>query len=378
MKSVKEKVRNYYKNVQLPWSQPELLSDTTHDCIVTFSAKYNDTYDGYKALDGFIDDCWFPNKATGWWQIKFPEKILIKGLTHVAGSYSQQTQLIQGRYYTSSDKLTPIGDAIDGTYQQGTSVPILNIPEEGIVTDTIYFEKTGGHVNSGIGELEITATKPSVVKASSTDYDFYKDEIEYKKHKEIKRKYYKRSVAYEDWTRPDLVEDGVAGGDTYASYCNGFSTPHYSYKAFDLDSGYTFDESWYSPNNAEEHYIVFYSPNRIRCNSLTIRNSSTNSNNYACKAGRIETSDDGMHWTTQVEFTNEDKTAGSYWTVTLPEMVTAKHWKFVSTQSYYSNYVIIADITFNSAKEEKITVTEATESDYDFYKDVVEYYGIQQ
>lgn len=138
------------------FTQPNLTSNTSDNCIVTCSAAFSG-YEAYKAMDGNTNNCWFPNTTTGWWQIKLPQPILIKSLTHIAGSYSQQTQDIQGRYYTSSDKTTPIGNAISGTYAQGALVTISGIPTEGILTDTIYFEKTGGNANSGIGELQINA-----------------------------------------------------------------------------------------------------------------------------------------------------------------------------------------------------------------------------
>ena len=39
------------------------------------------------------------------------------------------------------------------------AVEVTGIPAEGIITDTIYFEKTGGGNYGGLGELEITAQR---------------------------------------------------------------------------------------------------------------------------------------------------------------------------------------------------------------------------
>lgn len=223
MKAVKGNRYDKY----IDWVQPVLTSDTDQGCTVTCSASFSG-YPAYKAMDGSKTDCWFPNTKTGWWQIKFPHKILITGLTHIAGNYNSQTQGITGRYYTSSSKTTPIGDEFSGTYAQGTVINISNIPADGILTDTIYFEKIGGSgtpENSGIGELIITAKQ--VLPSSN-----------YKLPTKTVTKYFK-------WGSPNGT---VKGSPTLSNgVMSGFSTSNY------LDVSYS-----YKSNNAT--YVFKFTP----------------------------------------------------------------------------------------------------------------------
>ena len=184
MKVYKETVRKHYKYVN--WTQPVLTSNTDKNCAVTCSASYNG-YPAYYAIDSSTTNCWFPNTTTGWWKIVFPEEINITALTHIAGAYQGQTQTITGRYYADSSKQIPIGNAISGSYAQGASVQVQNIPVEGIKTNTIYFEKTAGHANAGIGQLVITAQE--IVESNASNYNTYEDVDVYKLPK-INEKYY--------------------------------------------------------------------------------------------------------------------------------------------------------------------------------------------
>jgi hypothetical protein len=70
----------------------------------------------------------------------------------------------------------PIGDEYNETRSTNWSMKeIENIPQSGIITDTLYFQKTGGGNYGGLGEVEITATKQIFEESDETDYDFYKD-----------------------------------------------------------------------------------------------------------------------------------------------------------------------------------------------------------
>ena len=162
---------NYYKYKEVEWKQPKLLAND--GIIVTANAEYYPAWKALDGIDGVGTNCWFPNTVTGWWQIKFPYKLKITALTHIGGSYDGRVCELIGRYYTDSSLKTPIGNEINGSYGQRDVVPIVGIPKEGIITDTIYFNKTGGQDLSGIGELRITATKMDLIPATYDDYDVY-------------------------------------------------------------------------------------------------------------------------------------------------------------------------------------------------------------
>ena len=164
---------NYYKYKEVEWKQPKLLANEQDGIIVTANAEYYPAWKALDGIDGVGTNCWFPNTVTGWWQIKFPYKLKITALTHIGGSYDGRVCELIGRYYTDSSLKTPIGNEINGSYGQRDVVPIVGIPKEGIITDTIYFNKTGGQDLSGIGELRITATKMDLIPATYDDYDVY-------------------------------------------------------------------------------------------------------------------------------------------------------------------------------------------------------------
>ena len=169
-----------------PWQQPVLSSDVTQanegEIVCTASSFYqNENCFPYCALDGvksgnnanygrFV----ILNTKTGWWQVKFPYKLKITGLKYYAPYSSSAENLIAttGRFYTSSEKITPIGDEINAT-TNWQEIDVANIPTEGIITDTIYFDITNSGGYGGIGELEITAIKINTIVTNHNGHKFY-------------------------------------------------------------------------------------------------------------------------------------------------------------------------------------------------------------
>lgn len=151
------------------WTQPILTGATTStdlgNVVVTCSGNYSG-YDGWKAMNGVKSGTdsatgWGTNNSnSGWWQVKFPYKLLITGLKgYQRYDVTPANANTVGRFYTSSTKATPIGDEYNNaTSTNWSEVEVTGIPSEGIVTDTIYFEKTSA-TYGGFGELEITARR---------------------------------------------------------------------------------------------------------------------------------------------------------------------------------------------------------------------------
>lgn len=154
------------------WEQPIATAQTTStdlgDIVITASSQYSNRQ-GYKCMDGVksgtsTNSGWNANNTSKVVNltIKFPYKLRITG---IKGYKPYNTNLNNantiGRFYTSSDKTTPIGDEYSnaGGAASWTEVDVTGIPAEGIITDTIFFEKTGGGNYGGFGELEITATR---------------------------------------------------------------------------------------------------------------------------------------------------------------------------------------------------------------------------
>jgi len=163
----------YYK--WQDWTQPILTSNTSFG-VVTASNYAPDCFP-YLAMDGILTanadgHAWNTDDSyTGWWQIKLPYSIRIYGITFTnGGSPTSNVRNISGRFYADSAKTIPIGDAISTPSTNGYVTQIIGIPAEGIITDTIYFEKTGGRTYAGIGELDITAKY--AVESTADDYDY--------------------------------------------------------------------------------------------------------------------------------------------------------------------------------------------------------------
>lgn len=155
---------------EIDWVQPVATGSTTAidggDMVITTSNEYS-TYNSWKAMDGIKSGTnaatgWGVNNtsATQWWQLKLPYQIRITGIKvyHRYDTTPANANVV-GRFYTSSNMTTPIGDTLNDTsatnWQEFT---ISGIPSSGIVTDTLYFRKTGGGTYGGLGEVEITAT----------------------------------------------------------------------------------------------------------------------------------------------------------------------------------------------------------------------------
>jgi hypothetical protein len=146
------------------WSQPVFTGYTAGDGSVISAGNYQDGYSEYpwKAMDGKIGDgnFWGTTTTTTWWKVVFPYKILLTGLVHY-NRYDGQYAAINGRYWADEAATIPIGDAISAPATSNWSTTVYSSTASPIVTDRIRFEKTGGNVNGGIGEIVITARKIS-------------------------------------------------------------------------------------------------------------------------------------------------------------------------------------------------------------------------
>lgn len=148
------------------WVQPVATADTTTitggDMEITSSSAYSTTYSAYKVMDGDAESGGWRSVAKetlGWWQVKFPYKIKVKGLTFVS-SDSATYSAKDCQFFTSADMTTPIGNAFLGSASTFTATEVLGIPAEGVITDTIYLNITSSNSTAiGMGELIIEAEK---------------------------------------------------------------------------------------------------------------------------------------------------------------------------------------------------------------------------
>lgn len=172
-------------NELIPWVQPVLFSNNSYGKV---SASSTSSYGNqpYTALDGIPNSRGWAtdNSSIGWWKWELPETITIKGLVYVGqgtGENKESDTVCQGRFYADEAKTIPIGDPIDQSLVQDfVRIEVENIPEEGIETNCIYFDKTGGGPYSGMAELYVSAVcRGSIVSVSTNntaleESEFYK------------------------------------------------------------------------------------------------------------------------------------------------------------------------------------------------------------
>lgn len=166
-----ERVINEFNNTSsvdmtTKWVQPVATADITTitggDMEITASSVYNTTYPAYKVMDGDAESGGWASKGSttaGWWQVKFPYQIKVKGLTFVS-SHNATYSAKDCQFFTSADMTTPIGNAFLGSASTFTATKVLGIPAEGVITDTIYLNITSSNSTAiGMGELIIEAEK---------------------------------------------------------------------------------------------------------------------------------------------------------------------------------------------------------------------------
>ena len=182
------KVVEEYHNSTLyaeEWTQPIITANTTTttagNIVCTASSQYSDAYGAWKALDGILSgsDAWASVTAEtkGWWQVKFPYKLKITGLTFYSSHGTSNNYLSKDcQFFTSADMTTPIGNAFVGSTVAFTPTQITGIPAEGVITDTIYLNITSSNSSGiGMGGLQITAEKVVVegLKRNDNGHLFY-------------------------------------------------------------------------------------------------------------------------------------------------------------------------------------------------------------
>lgn len=191
-KAVKgDTIQKYYhiEDYTKPWVQPVCTSNTSYGTFTGGGyfneAKGNRTY--YHVSDGVVSDTTIPSggydanswgtthSSSGWFNWALPEVIKITGITVRARNYAPWTDyaVTNGRFYTNSSGIVPIGNAFNFTSPGQTAV-VSGIPASGILTNNIYFFKPGGGEYSGIMEMYITAYTLEEGKE-----DLYRDETYY-------------------------------------------------------------------------------------------------------------------------------------------------------------------------------------------------------
>ena len=187
MRLLRTKIRKYYKYQYSSWTQPTLTSEVTkvnEGCISCVSkGEYADgsTIEAsHYVMDGIksgttLGTFWSSKSNPSYWRVTYPYLIKITAVKVYNRYQTVGAAAVTCNAYTDTKKSQRIGSEFVVPAGNWSSINIPDIPASGIITDTLYIETNG----QGLGEIEITATKVTVIESTSIDYDFYKDEIVY-------------------------------------------------------------------------------------------------------------------------------------------------------------------------------------------------------
>lgn len=179
-----QKMIDESKNVtNIAWTQPAAKGKTTAvfggNMVITASSESDNNWAAQKAFDNIsnsVSNGWATSgtNVTGWWQVKFPYKIKITNLRYYRRYSANADNATSGRFYTSSAKTTPIGNAFSVPAAANASyyVDIAGIPPEGIVTDTIYLATNA--INGSYGGMDyLKVTAQELITKNSNGHYFY-------------------------------------------------------------------------------------------------------------------------------------------------------------------------------------------------------------
>lgn len=190
------------------WHQPILTSDTSYG-VLTASNYNGDSVMPYKIFDNDVNTQWQTSQgvtsATILWEL--PVTLKIYGIT--VRSRSGNRPNLTCAIYTDSTKTTPIGNQFTSNVAGSNNV-VQGIPQEGIITNKIFFDCSSNSDYLGIDEVYITA-------------DYYDEHYTYKAYN-IMQRFIKHTVG--DYNpknvlvigSPTITEQGVVSGFSTSNY----------------------------------------------------------------------------------------------------------------------------------------------------------------
>lgn len=182
--------------------------------------------------------------------------------------------------------------------------------------------------------------------------------------KRITRKYYK--YEYSDWIQPVLTSNGYKGGREFAVSALNTDSRTKPYFVFDNNLSDNYNAGWLS--KASNNYLQWYNPNPINITQLNILYQTTSASSVGYITNWIiRASNDGDNFIDIIE-----GTTGNYGNtvISISHEGYYKYWRIYPI-SWSSEWYAIINMNITAQKQ---LIVEATEEDYDFYKDEVEYY----
>lgn len=364
MKAVKETIRKYYKYQYNDWVQPILTANGTMDenSFAVAASTSESSYPPYKAFDKITSSRWGATSSTvpQWISWYNPKPLKITDIA-IANRSDTPNHLASGIIQACDDNVSWV-NIKEWTNDVSERGAVWNIDLSNNVKSYKYYRLyiskyniSGDTTYVSIPELTITAQEQAIVESSESDYDFYEDIDIYKLPTKTARMYYK--YQYHDWIQPVLTANGTMGGDNFAVT---------TYQAWDGNAS-TFAQFFTNGENE----TFFYNPRPLKISTMKFTYYPT----CWISKGEIYGSNDGSSYTLLTEFSHNSNSE----TVEVNNETPYKYFKIKIINANGNNghgYLIIADIIQIDMTAQEKVIIEGTESDYDFYKDKITYYGI--
>ena len=197
--------RSYWKYAYQDFVQPKLTANGTlggKSFAVAVDSRYDD-YSAFKAFDGDTSTSWQSNGTTAagtYFKMYNPNPLNITKI--VWSGTPKYGTITAGIVYGSNDDVDYVELATfsGGTTSGGTMdlSSNTNYYKYYKITPTTWTDKSGTYTN-GWAELTITAQEQIAVEGTSTDYDYYTDNlVSYSPIVRGKRTYYKQDLKQRD------------------------------------------------------------------------------------------------------------------------------------------------------------------------------------
>lgn len=331
----KNVVRKYYKVLASKYVQPVNPSG------ITATSGWTNPRNAFDGSNSTYASC---NSLTPYIEWDIGENICLAGVNTVGLWVSSKAVATNFKIYSVDEngEETELGTT-KGAANTATYYTYARF--EPVIVNKLRFRITQTYSGAPSRTAQINlVTVSKTVESTEEDYDFYKD---------VNDCYGVHLDEVQPWIQPALVENGTAGGDSFAVFADSERTSHYAYYAMDGDTTYT--KSWFSNEVASDVFYGFYNPEPIKVSKFTFMNYNANDPNYTycTRLGRVQISDDGVTWTDIKSYTNTVVgNSGATWSIDLSDNTNySKYYRIYSDTNASAYGWIITEFTIEAVQK---------------------------
>lgn len=360
-------IERYYKYQENDFTQPILGENGIlgGDFFAVEASSEYSSRKAYMSFDGKEDTKWGVNNVserTGWLIFYNPSPLKVKTINYTS-STDYPTEDGGNITIYGSNNNDVWEELYVGDYQGATGVT-----KDWYVNSQDYYkyhkiEITDGiHNYMGLGNLMISAKQKFEIEVDKDDdYDHKKQEfIKNSGWANVQRekKYFK--YRQEEFVQPELTENGMLGGSTFAVFASSeYSGSYQAYMAFDTSTS----SEWAARGVPSDLNYIIYNPDPLYITEIEVTNRTDEEN---ITSYRIEGAGRDKNWVALSDVVTNDKTSAY------------DKWKIVvGTPDYYNYYKISILTAVGNVGITNLKITgktrnpiETSETDYDYSVDV--------